>query len=309
MDVERDQIIRDLKRRSTVGDPAFRAAAFIEAEFEVARQRLRTGAGLPLDPVAVGAHDINESAARAERHVARQVQPDRDTTTRDLLTKETLSVLRQEREHDLSTEESTNDYEYIELIGEIFNGQYKHIGRLISLTARYAGELPHDLIHPSTRRRIQLRLKKGEYESEDIRVLEVESEIGNAHSWETFVDPGLAGNARIACTEVASLLPRLTGMNMNHVNRYTSGIVEGEPHHAFLDFFCAVVACTWRFNSVMAAQPYKTKFEHEAVGKALRLASNRLHEYSIENDHIQYRPRRPPRTLQALRGDGGAFIS
>ena len=239
----------------------------------------------------------------------RQVQPDRDTATRDMLTRETLSVLREEREHDLSTAESADDYEYIELIGEIFNRKYEHIGRLIALTARYAGELPHDLIHPSTRRRIRQRLEQGEYASTDIRIHEVEQEIGTNHSWETFVDPGLAGNARIACTEVSNVLPRLAGMDMNHVNRYASNVAGDERQAAFIDFFCAVVACTWRFNSVMAAQPYKTKYEHEAVVKALRIATNRLREYSLHNDQIQYTPRQPPRTLQALMGRGGPFVT
>ena len=312
MDVETEQIVRDLRRTATPGDPSHRAAQYIETayqDFQRRRNNNQLAGNEAGNEITAGLHDILQSANAAQRHAARHEAPQQDTATRDLLTKETLSLLRQEREHELGNEEEKNDYEYIDIVRNIYRGRYSYVARLIALTARYADELPHDLLHPSTRLRIKKRLDEGGYVSEAIRVQEVEREFdeNGGCTWEDLVDPGLAGNARIACSELAQMLPRLHGLTIRHVIDYVSSANANEQHACFFDFFCAVVAFTWRFNSVMAAQPYKTKYEHEAVQQGLRTASHRLRDYCLVHNTIHHNARMPPRSLSELRGKDGAF--
>tara|TARA_Y100000310_G_scaffold154911_1_gene154418 strand:- start:28 stop:399 length:372 start_codon:yes stop_codon:yes gene_type:complete len=93
---------------------------------------------------------------------------------------------------------------------------------------------------------------------------------------------------------------------MEHVNRYASASSDPEERTSmFLNFFCCIVASIWRFNSVMAAQPYKTKNEHAAVLLALKTASHRLNDYAITADEIRYEPMpTPPTDLDGVRGFG-----
>jgi len=301
-DTEAQQIVRDLRRRSVPGDPANRAAEFIERT----EKTLNDGANPRIGYDVMG---LNLDGKRAQEYVARDARhrlPD-DHAVRDMMTKETLDIIRQERNHELASFETKSDYEYIDLIGRINQGQYKHIAKMIALTARYAGELPHDLIHPTTRIRIEERLRRAQYANAVDRSREVEAAINEmgGTTWETFVDPGLACNARIACSDIASRLPRLHGINVTHALNYMSG----NAAHAdmFTDFFCAVIACIWRFNSVMSAQPYKTKYEHASVQQALRIASLRLADFLLDGDKITHCARKPPRNVSELRGRGGAF--
>ena len=310
MDVEAEQIIRDLRRRAVPGDPSYRAADYIEKAYTDYRDKVNRGETVPpaAAQVTSGLNTILESTQRAQQQILRQQAPEQDTTTRDMLTKETLALLRQEREHELGNTEEKNDYEYIQLIENIFAGRFKYVSQLILLTSRYAGELPHELIHPFTRQKIQSRLAQSDYATENIRVKEVESELTESCAWQDLVDPGLAGNARIACDEIAQTLPRLRGLNINHVIEFVRNVNDDEHKQTFLDFFCAVTAFAWRYNSVMAAQPYKTKYEHEAVQKGLRDAALRLKNFALENGAVLYAPRQPPKTLQELRGKGNVFI-
>lgn len=306
MDTEREQILGDLRRRSTPGDAASRAAAYIQ------RHRLI------MAPDALSGHHIgpavsalDQAGLAAQRYVERNSRPrlPDDHAVRDMLTKETLGLLRQERDHELASAETKSDYEYIDHIGRIYNSKFKNIAKMIALTARYAGELPHDLIHPTTRLCIDSKLSRGQYAAQADRDREVEAAINaitDAPDWETFVDPGLACNARIACSDIASRLPRLHGMKVKHALEYMD---EAAPDAAtFTDFFCAVIACTWRFNSVMSAQPYKTKYEHASVQQALRIASLRLTDFAMDGDQIRYRARKAPTSLAELRGRGGVAL-
>ena len=300
MDTEWQQIVRDLRRRADPGDPASRAAAWIEANAE----NMDAGAEvLPApDQLGTGLRDISGSADRAQRYIGRAQPPlPDDHDVRNMMTKETLGLLRQERDHELASEENTNDHEYIEHIRQISGGAWAHVAKMIALTASHAGELPHNLIHPTLRTRIETRLSNEGHADPASRLRDVESEIQRMGpvTWETFVDPGLACNARIACSDIANLLPRLWGMQVTHVMNYA-----GQTEHAAMltDFFCAVVACTWRFNSVMAAQPYKTKNEHAAVQLALKVASQRLRDFALVNGSIRHAPRpRPPSSLAEAR--------
>ena len=310
MDVETEQIVRDLRRRAVPGDPSYRAAQYIESAYQDYQSRLAAGSlqSVAGGDISNGLNSILRSTEAAQHHVMRQQVPEQDTTTRDMLTKETLALLRQEREHDLGNAEEKSDYEYIELMGIIFGGRFQYISRLLALTARYAGELPHDLIHPFTRQKIQTRLKQTEYATLTERVNEVQDVLTNTCIWQDLVDPGLAGNVRIACDHVSRLLPRLHGLNLNHVFAYVDNVTNDEDRQRFLDFFCAVTAFVWRNNSVMAAQPYKTKYEHEAVQKGLYDASMRLKDYCLSGNVIYYRPRQPPRSMQELHSRESPFV-
>jgi len=296
-DTEWQQVVRDLRKRSTAGDAAQRAATWIEANWATMDAGGAPGL-LPMPLGGTGLHRIDQAAAHAEQYLSRREPPlPADHGVRDMMTKETLSLLRQERDHELASEETKNDYEYIEYFRTIFGGAYKHVAQMIALTARFAGELPHDLIHPTVRARIEERLSTGQYAARAQREQEVEAAITSlgAVDWKMIADPGLVANADIACVDTAHMLPRLHGMTMEHVNTYArSSDVRATM---FMNFFCDVIATTWRFNSVMAAQPYKTKNEHAAVILALKAASQRFRDYALESEQIKYSPRIPPKTL------------
>ena len=303
-DTEWQEVVRDLRRRSTAGDAAQRAATWIETNWATLDAGGATDA-LPMPDPGTGFHRIDQAAAHAEQYLSRREPPlPADHGVRDMMTKETLSLLRQERDHELASEETKNDYEYIEYFRTIFGGAYSHVAQMIALTARFAGELPHDLIHPTVRARIEERLSTGQYAARAQRLAEVEQAIRSmaqgAIDWTTFADPGLVANADIACVDTAHMLPRLHGMTMEHVNAFAQSQTSDVRASMFMNFFCDVIATTWRFNSVMAAQPYKTKNEHAAVILAQKAASQRFRDYALENEHIKYSPRIPPKTLGEL---------
>lgn len=315
MDTEWRQVVRDLRRRAVPGDPAARAAAWIEQNQQDVSAAIDAGVAVPpaVQQTSAGLTHINASSADAQQYVQRNppVLSREDHATRDMLTKETLAVLRQERDHALSASELQHDHDYISYIGSVFGGRYKHVSTLVALTARFAGEVPHDLIDTRAFKVCQERLSQGNYASYHIRVRELEDAITRVfpqHSWETFVDAGLVGNTQIACHELATMLPGLHGLNMSHVIEF---ITRDETHgNIFLDFFCSVTASVWRLNSVMAAQPYKTKYEHEAVLRSLQFSCRRFADFVLVDNHIQHRPRPVPTSLQQLRGFGaGAFLS
>lgn len=223
------------------------------------------------------------------------------SSMQDLLTKETLHVLRSEREQNLASEETKNDYAYIEVIGSIPG--FTDVARMIALVARYAGELPHELISPTMRSTFDNHIDIHDTIQEQKAALKRVGKPFAEYTWEDFVDPGLAGNARIACYDVGQALPRLNGMDIEHVFDMVKD--RGSTHaKVFMDYFCAVVAARWRANSVLAAQPYKTKNEQEAVMLALRESSRRLNDFAFDGKSIRYSRRCPPTTLSELRGSG-----
>ena len=245
-----------------------------------------------------------EEAKQAVQHA--QQEQRHNNSLQDMLTKETLHVLRGEREHALASEETRDDFAYINLMNHI--PEFRHIGHLIALVARFAGELPHDLINPYMRQRltshIDLNLNMKE------QVGRAESILGRGTAWEQLVDPGLAGNARIACDDISQALPQLFGINIEHVfdvAQTACGDASNEHAKMFIDYFCAVTAARWRANSVLAAQPYKTKNEQDAVMVALRESSKRLRHFAFDGYAIQYRRAEPPRTLSELRGSNKAL--
>ena len=460
-DVERDRIIRELRRASVPGDPMERAANYIE----------NLGAGGPphLPPnagVAGGLHDMRAAVQNGARMQApAPVAPDH--SVRDMLTRTTLNMLGEERARDIATLESRSDSEYIQWLMDVNGGEYRHIAHLISLTARFAGEMPHELISAHAKQRIKAKVDSSQYVQYDKQIREVEqvvydlvhqqqyptiighpenavvtelipeldklmhklwntlgftvgpalglhsitsksgfnlktmgSKIGfdpqrvsevidvmkdtvsknaenigvimlaiqavlpklndvlarftgtrinafdnyeaalrlwwehtrmpqlqkeavfhwlateypefaylqhflrrTVQAWTVLVDPGLAGNARMACSDIASHNPRLRGLTMDHVMKCAKQLVHTNNEHdcMFLDFFCGAVAARWRANSVFAAQPYKTRNEQNAVAQALLHSNVRMHEFAIIHDTIQYDPRPPPSTLAELR--------
>lgn len=215
----------------------------------------------------------------------------------DLLTKETLHVLRDERERSLAAQEQNNDFAYIELMNAV--SKYKCISRMITLVAWFAGELPHDLINPLMRQKLHDSVDLNANFTERKAQFEALQHQHNLEDWEHLVNPGLAGNARIACFDVAQMLPRMHGFDIEHV--IETARKDDKHSKMFLDFFCAVTAARWRTNSVLAAQPYKTKNEQEAVMVALRDSCRRLTNFSFDGSKIIYNVRHPPRNLAELR--------
>ena len=119
-------------------------------------------------------------------------------------------------------------------------------------------------------------------------------------AWTVLVDPGLAGNARMACYDLSSRVPRLRNLTMTHVLT-TAMNDEDEHNNMFTDYFCGAVAARWRANSVFSAQPYKTRNEQNAVVQALADASVRLRDYAIQDNRVVFMPRKQPKTLTELR--------
>jgi hypothetical protein len=221
-----------------------------------------------------------------------------------MLTQKTLSILSDERDREIGAQERTNDQRYIQWLTEISGGRYKHIAKLIALTARFAGELPHELIAPHARYTIETQLKKTGYAAYDAQLREVDEAVrtlvANESPWTALVDCGLAGNARMACFEISQKLERMRGLSMDHVLE-TARAATTEHDHTFVDFFCAVVAARWRANSVFAAQPYKTGNEQAAVSQALADASARFCDFAIHGSRVVWQPRPHPTSLREIR--------
>jgi hypothetical protein len=91
-------------------------------------------------------------------------------------------------------------------------------------------------------------------------------------------------------------------MDMRHVMKMVAGTKPDEHSCIFMDYFCAVVASRWRANSVLAAQPYKTKNEQEAVMLALHESSRRLCDFAFTGTQVTWCPRIHPGSLAELRG-------
>lgn len=295
-DADRDRVVRELKRMSRrPGDPAERAAAWIKDTYtKVIAGGIGSNPPADVAEAAVQFIQDEETTTRALHALKRQPpQPAPDHAVRDMLAKETINLVRQEREHGMATQGMKDDYEYIEYFRNIAGLRW--VADMIAMTARLAGELPHDLLHPSATSRIKQRLEEGQYADRTFRQKEVVAALEGSSgdiTWITLVDPGLVAVADMACHDAAKLMPRLKGLRMDHVNTYASQ--QDNYAREFMSFFCGVLASTWRFNSVMAAQPYKTKNEHAAVLLALHNANSRLTDYCISHDVLMYDQRDPP---------------
>ncbi len=210
-------------------------------------------------------------------------------------------------QHVMDSRRTRKDYEYIEYFRNI-NG-CKWVADMIAMISSIADELPHDLLHPSARlhirkclrRRQRLRRRNARsWTTKNIAVNNyLQQQYGAQITWTDLVDPGLVAIAHMACHDAAKLMPRLRGLHMVHVIEYVKN--QGTVEQEFFSFFCGVLASTWRFNSVMAAKPYKTRYEHAAVLLALRNANSRLVNYCINKDTLKYEERPPaPTNLRQL---------
>ena len=480
-DVERDRIIQELKRVSQGNDPMARAAQYIQN----LNANAAGAAAAPTIQERNGLNAMHQAVQNAARglHGSNNAAPDH--AVRDMLTQNTLSMLNEDRQRHIATAESRADEEYIQWLTDVNDGKYRHIAHIIMLTARFAGELPHDLISVHARKMIKQRINTSQYVRYDDKIREVEQVIwelvhqkrypgvinepvhaivteimpqidavmahiysniqqfskaalrvsldklqqaaqaaamnpqargitlgvimlslviqqfpqladslgqglqtalGNlspippkllellsagfpgkkaqtsfvleqvlkflsdkfgpqwsrsaadswfVHSrmrefekerlftwlsdtwpeycsflqnflrrhvdaWTVLVDPGLVGNARMACSDIASRNPRLRALQVTHVMN-AARHMQDERSATFVDYFCGVIAARWRANSVFAAQPYKTRNEQQAVAQALTESSIRLHEYTIDGDSIAWQPRPQPRSLHELR--------
>lgn len=222
------------------------------------------------------------------------VPPPADNTMRDLMAQEAVRAMRTDRERALARKDIRDDDALLRAL-EGHSARYANIVRMISLVARFAGELKHTLIHPTLRNVY------------DENVL-VANAAGRMHElcdgqWDKVMDPGLSGNARIACANLACALPQLNGINVGMVLRYS-----GDSN--VLDYFCSVVAARWRANSVYSASNYKTRNEQAAVTRALKDAALLCREYRvIRGDIVHIGVPPAPTTLAQLRGRGSSLFS
>lgn len=231
-------------------------------------------------------------AARALREAGNiREPPPPDNTLRDIMAHEAARAMRSDRERAIAKSEINDDEEFIRDMRSKMDDKLNQIAQLISLTARFAGELQHNLIHPGLRHRWKEAKENGRLGPDAI----------DSTQWNEIVDPGLVGNARITCRNIADAHPRLQGLQVEWILDSADGSV--------LDFFCAAVAARWRANSVFAAGPYKTGNEQQAVLHALNEAVSLFRDYAVRNDQLILSPRPRVTTLNQIRGLGGAILS
>ena len=152
--------------------------------------------------------------------------------------------------------------------------------------ARFAGELQHSLIHPDLRRHWSDAAGNNAAKQAAIRA----NSPGGA--WDSIVDPGLAGNAHMVCSNIATAYPtRLPNLRPDMIINHADVSV---PH-----YFSAAVAARWRANAVFNAGVYKTGKQQEAVSQSLREAIRLFANYHIRNGALEHAPQPPPpATLQ-----------
>lgn len=243
---------------------------------------LSNGSGSDLDEQTKGLLDQVKEVLlmRAEQpEVPPPPPPPPDNTVRDIMAREAAYAMRTDRERALAKGDMQDDDEFISILHNSKDYMAVRTARLISITARYAGELQHTLIHPEKRRRLK------DAKLDGLPDLWKAIKDGG-HDWDNVVDPGLAGNARIACQNVADALPALHGLQVHHILKYI-----GNRDAELLDFFCAAVAARWRSTTVFAAGPYKTGNEQNAVRIALKDALQICRDYCLVDDVIKWQPR------------------
>ena len=260
---------------------------------------LHTAIAQQLDGLATGEARAEPNAALLARVRTMMdgqdaLPPPPDNTMRDLMAQEAVRSMRVDRDRALARKDTRDDDALLRVLEK--KADYTRIVRMISLVARFAGELKHTLIHPTVRNTYE------EHGDENDAFTHLHALCNG--SWDMVMDPGLSGNARIACENLARALPQLQGLTVDMVLDY--GVDD-----QLLDYFCAAVAARWRANTVFAAGPYKTGNEQNAVTRALKDAVLLCRDYRVVNRKIEkvHHPQRAPTTLAELRGRGGPFAS
>jgi hypothetical protein len=232
---------------------------------------------------------------RVQQSLARQdaLPPPPDNAMRDLMAHEAVRSMRVDRDRALARKDMRDDDALLRVLEGGADPRYIAIVRMISLVARFAGELKHTLIHPTVRNVYEEHgAGNGAYAKMDAKCDGL---------WDKVMDPGLSGNARIACENLARALPQLQGLTVD--------MVLESKDYKLIDYFCAAVAARWRANTVFAAGPYKTGNEQNAVTRALKDAVLLCRDYHVTDSKITKVSNVPraPTTLAELRGRGGPF--
>lgn len=232
-----------------------------------------------------GTSDLKKRAADTIRRLARDNGPPPDNTVRNVVLNEAAHQMRLDNERAVAKRDMNDDDAIVSCLREIEKGKE---ATLISLTARFAGELQHNLIHPALRK----MWKDSASESDKVRSDLIKQTF---EEWRHIFDPGLVGNASIACKNIEQSFPdRLRGLNVD--------IILNTDMHEPLEYFCAVTAARWRANSVFSAGPYKTGKEQNAVIVALNDSIALFSDYVLMNGTLMHMPRRAaPQTLSELR--------
>ena len=192
VDTERDRVVRELRRVGRRGDPMHRAAEWLEKHPGAAVQ---DNAGNVLPEESQGFRDLADAARKADK-IPGERQPPPDNTIRNMLTQKTISLIDEERARHVAAQEGEQDQDYIQWLTDVRSGEYRHVAKLIALTARFAGELPHDLISHHARRQIKDKVEKSEYVRYEDQIEQVEVAIWELVHQRQF--PPLIGNANNA---------------------------------------------------------------------------------------------------------------
>ena len=224
---------------------------------------------------------------RAQRlldlHSLDQTGPPPDNTLRNMAAQEAFRNARADRERRIAKAEINDDEAFVRDLREL-HGIYALTALFIYSVARFAGELQHSLIHPDVRQ------KWADAEGNS----HVKQRVIREHTtdWESIVDPGLAGNAYMVCSNIATAYPqRLQDLSPTMI------VEAGDPK--LIHYFSATVAARWRTNAVFGAGVYKTGNQQDAVAQALREAIRLFAHYKVNDGQLQHAPlRTPPTTLQ-----------
>lgn len=248
-----------------------RQRILLEAELQ---SRLEDDGG-SADPLLGRVLDVLKSLPAEE-------PPPRDNTMRNVLLKEAAHQFRTDNER-ATAKKQMNDDDAI--IRSLLRAGYNKIAHLISMTARFAGELQHNLINPHLRYNWKSAVTD----------VERDGIVSGCTNWREIVDPGLVGNTSIACRNISAAYPHtLHNLQVEH-------ILECEDARA-LEYFCAVTAARWRANTVFAAGPYKTGKEQNAVVQALNESIALFKYFVIKNGRLlEETIQSTPETLSELR--------
>ena len=233
------------------------------------------------------AESVTLGIKRARRlldlHSLDQTGPPPDNTLRNMAAQEAFRNARADRERRIAKAEINDDEAFVRNLREL-GGIYAQTALFISSVARFAGELQHSLIHPDVRQ------KWADAEGNSY----VKQHIIQEHTtdWESIVDPGLAGNAYMVCSNIATAYPQ-------RLQDLSPAMIVEAGDHKLIHYFSATVAARWRTNAVFGAGVYKTGNQQDAVAQALREAIRLFAHYKVNDGQLQHAPlRTPPTTLQ-----------
>lgn len=203
-----------------------------------------------------------------------------DNTIRNMAATEAFRNARADRDRQIAKREMNNDEAFVNDLRQTNEVLHGKVAQLIASVARFAGELQHNLIHPSLR---------DEWKKCDLAARP--QLLRSQRSWHDLVDPGLAGNTHLVCRNIeTAFATRLQGLKPEHI--INGAPSNNDPQVVYL--LSAAVAARWRANAVFNANTYKTGNQQVAVEQALREAIRAFSNYRLVSGVLLYQPPAPP---------------